>query len=380
MTEIYLDAAATSLWRPMAVAEAAARSILTHAGYGRDQSAAAEAAAEEVYACREAAARLFGLSDPARAVFCASATHALNTAIFGLCVPGKACVASCFEHNAAARPLYELARRGVSEVFTARAPLFDADGLAAAFERLIEEKAPGLVVCTMVGNVFGNRLPVERIGACARAHGAAFVCDASQAAGTLDVDVRALGADAVCVPGHKGLLGPTGTGLLLAGGRTPRPLLFGGTGVDSELPGQPETLPERLESGTLNVCGICGLRAGLEYVAAHRERLHRRKSALCAAAAARLAEAGFSVFDPGDGFDAGVFSFDPGFDSERAAGILAENGIAVRGGLHCAPAAHRAAGTLARGTVRISPGPDLRRRAVDRAGRRCAELLARYAG
>lgn len=380
MALVYLDSAATSLWRPVAVAEAVSRSVMLHAGYGRNQSSSADAAAGEIYSCRCAAAEMFNVGDPADVVFCLNATHALNTAIFGLFVPGRPCVISGYEHNAVVRPLGELERRGATEVFAAESALFDKEDAVRAFERMTAEKKPGLVVCTMVGNVFGNVMPVEEIGRICRKYGARFVVDASQAAGTIPVDVKACLADAVCMPGHKGLMGPTGTGLLLLGKNRPEPFLFGGTGTASEEAGQPETSPERYESGTLNVCGICGLGAALKYVREKGGRLHERKKALCEIFASRLEREGFRIFAPGDGFEAGLFSFDAGFDSETAAGMLASRGIAVRGGLHCAPLAHRSAGTLERGTVRISPNPDIGKRTAVRAAETIAGALSAARG
>ncbi len=376
MSLVYLDSAATSLWRPMCVAEAVSRSVILHAGYGRSQSRASDAAAGEVYSCREALARMFGLADPADVVFCMNATHALNTAIFGLYVPGKASVISGYEHNAVRRPVYELSRRGETEVCIAQSKLFDRADAVSAFEAAISEKKPGLVVCTAVGNVFGNIMPVKEIGEICRRFGAAFVVDASQGAGIIPLDMGEIGADAMCMPGHKGLLGPTGTGVLLLGRKSPRPLLFGGTGIASEDVAQPETAPEKFESGTINVCGICGLGAAVKYLAQNGQRLHSRKCRSCETMANILSNSGFRVFGPEEGCETGMFSFDPGFDSEIAAGMLASRGIAVRGGLHCAPLAHRSAGTLERGTVRISPQGNMGSHWARKAGADIVKILS----
>lgn len=375
MAKVYLDSAATSLWRPTCVAEAVARSVMIHAGYGRNRSAPSDAAAGEIFAAREAAARLFGARDASCIVFCLNATHALNTAIFGLYRPGRPCLISAYEHNAVRRPIAELERRGETELAVAESPLFDREGAYAAFAREIENKKPGLVVCTSVGNVFGNIMPIARIGELCKKSGAAFVVDASQGAGILPLDMEKIGADAMCMPGHKGLLGPAGTGIMVLGSSCPRPFLFGGTGIASEEAGMPEAPPERYEGGTLNVCGICGLGEALRYLELHGDAIHRKKQALCRAFAETLAGAGYRVFGPEENGATGLFSFDPGFDSEVAAELLADAGITVRGGLHCAPLAHRAAGTFDRGTVRISPQPNLGMRTAKKAAENIVRVL-----
>lgn len=354
---IYFDNAATSFARPSAVGRAAVESLRHHAGYGRSGHKAAESAAEAVFDCREAAAKLFGLPSPERVVFCLNATQALNTAIFGLPMRAKRAVISGYEHNAVYRPLIERGRRDGTETVIAQSRLFDEQEAAEVFDKLLDERC-GLCVCTMVSNVFGNRLPVERIGAMCGERGIPFVVDASQAAGSLPVDVRAIHADVVCMPGHKGLLGPTGTGLmLLCGTQMPEPLLYGGTGSESASPHLPDAPPERFESGTLNIAGICGLREGIRYVAEHRAAIQANESALAVWLKTRLAAIdGVTVYGEPQ-TPCGLFSFNAdGWDSETLAAALAAQNIAVRAGLHCAPLAHRSVGTEAQGTVRVSFG------------------------
>ncbi len=359
---IYFDSAATSLLRPKSVGRAVLKSIKNHAGYARSGYGAALSAGEEVYSCRCDAAKLFNLSKPENVIFCQNATHALNTAIFGLYRNGSAVVISGYEHNAVLRPLCELERQGKIELIIAKSPLFDSEAAVKAFADAFDShsargKACGLCACTMVSNVFGFIMPVEKIGKLCEERGIAFVVDASQAAGSVEVDSVKIGADIICVPGHKGLLGPTGTGLmLLCSERLPRPLIFGGTGGDSKNRHQPEYAPERYESGTQNVAGICGLRAGILHVQKHREQIFARERILCGLLADGLAEIkGVKVFDLHEN-QAGLLSFSvDGADSEYLAEKLAEKGVAVRGGLHCAPLAHETAGTLKYGTVRLSP-------------------------
>ena len=347
---IYLDNAATSLIKPAAVGRAVVKAMGSLASPGRGGHPPAMAAAETVYTCREEAAALFHMEDPAQVVFTQNATHALNLAIRSLAKPGTKVLISGFEHNAVTRPLHALG----AEIFVAGRQVFDAQGTLEDFERQLD--GAELVVCTHVSNVFGYVLPIYELAELCRARGVPLIVDASQSAGILDVDVQRLGAAFVAMPGHKSLFGPQGTGLLLCG-QLGEPLLFGGSGFDSVRQTMPEELPERLEAGTANVCGIAGLLEGLRYV--------RRKgtAAICAHERALLTQAVHGLQDTdyelfyGEG-QCGVLSLrSPRWDSEELAARLSEQGVCVRSGLHCAPLAHRSAGTLETGTVRLSFSP-----------------------
>lgn len=347
---IYLDSAATSLLKPLAVEQAMLRALRTMASPGRGSHAPAMLAAETVLDCREEAAALFHVSEPERVVFTMNATHALNIAIRSLVPPGGRVVVSGFEHNAVTRPLHALG----AELSVAGRRLFDPEETLRAFSRLL----PGAdaAVCTQVSNVFGYVLPIREIAELCKHNKVPLIVDASQAAGLLDVDLDGWGAAFVAMPGHKGLFGPQGTGLLLCGERG-EPLLYGGSGSESRRQTMPEELPERLEAGTQNVCGIAGLLAGLRYV---REKgtetilAHERK--LLALACEELGGSGIELFTGAE--QAGVLSLRiPGLDSESVAQTLGEHGICVRAGLHCAPLAHESAGTLETGTVRLSFSP-----------------------
>jgi selenocysteine lyase/cysteine desulfurase len=211
-------------------------------------------------------------------------------------------------------------------------------------------------VFTHVSNVFGYILPVEEMAALCRQYGVPFIIDAAQSAGTLPVSLRATGAAFIDMPGHKGLLGPQGTGILLCG-RVPKPLLAGGTGSDSVNQNMPDDLPDRLEAGTVNVPGIAGLAVGLRYlknmgIPTAFQREHRALERTVA----DLKEAGVRVFS--GAHQAATVSFVPDMDCEELATLLGGAGIAVRAGFHCAPLAHESAGTLDTGTVRISFGWD----------------------
>ena len=345
---IYFDAAATTFQKPPAVRRAVLRAMETTASPGRGGYRQARLAEELLYDCRVQAAGLFGC-EPEQAVFTWNATHGLNIALKSLVSRGDRVVISGFEHNAVRRPLYALGARTV----IAGRTLFDPAAVLADFEQQI---IPGTaaVICTHVSNVFGFVLPIEGIARLCRARGVPLIVDAAQSAGALPLSLRELGACFIAMPGHKGLYGPQGTGLLLCADPG-RPLLEGGTGVQSALPQMPEALPERLEAGTPNVCGIAGLRAGLHFlrdsapgeILAHERRLLDR---VCA----RLA--GMERVSLWTGPDqTGVLSLRvQGLDSEDAAELLARRGVAVRAGLHCAPLAHESAGTLQGGTLRLS--------------------------
>ena len=235
---IYLDSAATSLLKPPSVARATAMAVRTMASPGRGGHSAAMRAADTVFACREAAAELFHVPEPERVVFTMNATHALNIAIHSLVSPGDPVVISGYEHNSVTRPLHALG----AQVRVAESPLFDPEAAVSAFRRAL----PGAkaAVCTMVSNVFGYLLPVREIAELCAAAGVPLIVDASQAAGCVAFDAAALGAAFVAMPGHKGLLGPQGTGILLCFAQ-PKPLLCGGTGSQSVLQDMPEELPDR---------------------------------------------------------------------------------------------------------------------------------------
>ena len=347
---IYLDNGATSFHKPQGVYRRVLGAMRTCANPGRGGYGPAMAAARTVYGCREAAAGLFDCQ-PEQVVLTTSCTHGLNIAIRSLVKPGSRVVISGFEHNAVTRPLYGLGAR----VTVAGRKLFDWEDTLSRFEDALRQGA-ACAIFTHVSNVFGYILPAPELAALCRQYGVPFIVDAAQSAGTLPVSLKKLGADFIAMPGHKGLLGPQGTGLLLCAG-TAEPLLWGGTGSASLCQRMPDTLPDRLEPGTLNVPGYAGLAEGIRFLervgidtVAGREHYQMQR---CAAGLKKL---GMQVFS--GPHQAGTVSFLPGMDCEEAARILARQGIAVRAGLHCAPCAHESAGTLATGTVRVSFGYD----------------------
>ena len=347
---IYLDNGATSFHKPAAVRRAVTDAMERCANPGRGGYRAAMEAANVVYRCREIAGELFDC-DADRVVFTSNCTHGLNIAIRSLMKPGARVVISGFEHNAVTRPLHALG----ATIRVAGRRLFDWDNMLDEFEAALQQGADAAVF-THVSNVFGYILPVEQMAALCRDYGVPFIIDAAQSAGSLPVSLKGFGADFIAMPGHKGLLGPQGTGILLCG-KLPQPLLYGGTGSESIRQDMPDDTPERIEAGTLNVPGIAGLYAGLRYLRQEGiERIFKREQKQAKRCAAGLEKMGMKVYS--GPHQAGTVSFLSGLDCETAAQIFAKKGIAVRAGLHCAPLAHESAGTLETGTVRVSFGHD----------------------
>ena len=346
---IYLDSAATTFQKPLSVSYAMQRAMRTMSSPGRGGYAAARAAEETAFRCRSLAAELFGVPSPEQVVFTSNATHALNIAIRSLVPEGGRVAVSGYEHNAVTRPLHALGAR----IKVAASPLFDRAALLRAFENSISPELDA-VVCTHVSNVFGFVLPIEEIAALCRAEGVPLIVDASQSAGILPFELDTLGAAFIAMPGHKGLYGPQGTGILLCaeGGE---PLLAGGTGSNSASPEMPDFLPDRLEAGTHNVCGIAGLAEGLRFVlrktperiVRHEQRLMRLLRESCGTVRGLCGWFGA----PQSGVVSLAFEK---LDCEEAAQRLAAAGVAVRAGLHCAPEAHRSGGSFETGTVRVS--------------------------
>ena len=347
---IYLDHGATSFPKPEAVTEAMRSAMERCANPGRGSHEAAQAGAKAVFSCRERASELFDCQ-PEQVVFTGNCTQGLNMAIRTLVRPGGRVVVSGFEHNAVTRPLYRLRAR----MTVAGRQLFDWEDTLRDFRRALERR-PDAVVFTHVSNGFGYVLSVWEMAELCRRWGVPFIIDAAQSAGTESLSLKELGADFIAMPGHKGLLGPMGTGILLCS-RLPEPLACGGTGSDSVQQNMPRYLPDRGEAGTVNVPGIAGLEAGLRIIQeAGPEKIGQREKKLAAAAAQMLQKKGMEVFR-GE-HQAGTVSFRCSLDCEEAAERLAREGVAARAGLHCAPLAHRSAGTLETGTVRLSFGYD----------------------
>lgn len=351
---IYLDSAATTFQKPPEVAAAVQTAMETMSSPGRGGYAAAMEAAETVFLCRAELAELFGVQNPEQIVFTMNATHSLNLALKSIVSRGDRVVISGYEHNAVTRPLRAIG----AEIAVARAPLFHPETVAEVFEHLMTPETRA-VVCNHVSNVFGFIQPIEELAELCRRKGIPLVVDASQSAGVLPLDLGRLGADFAALPGHKGLYGPQGTGVLICReGVNVKPLMEGGTGSLSLRQEMPEFLPDRLESGTHNVPGIAGLLAGIRYVRRRGvESICLKERSLTLWLAEELKQIpNLRVFsEAGLRNQTGVLSVIPeGRDVERIGMVLAEQGVAVRTGIHCAPLAHDSAGTLKTGTVRIS--------------------------
>ncbi len=351
---IYLDSAATAMQKPDSVRQAMSFALTRMASPGRGGHRPAMLAGQTAFRCRQEAAELFHLENPEHVVFTSNATHGLNIAIKTLVRPGDTVLISGYEHNAVTRPLAAIPEVRVK---VADGPLFEPEQMVDAFRRMMTPEV-STVICTHVSNVFGYILPVYQIAELCRRRGKHLILDASQSAGCLPVYQDLLEADFIAMPGHKGLYGPQGTGLLLCGSEAVEPLVEGGTGSRSLQQEMPEFLPDRLEAGTHNVTGIAGLLEGIRYVRRRgTETILTHEQELISKAANGLRRwPEFRVYGAGrPQWQSGVCSFVPEtMDCEALGEQLGEQGVAVRAGLHCAPLAHQTAGTLKTGTIRVS--------------------------
>jgi len=356
---IYLDNAATSYPKPPQVIRAVAGAMEKLGGNpGRAGHRLSLCAGRVVNACREELCEMLQTGSAENIVFTANATGALNLAIKGTLHLGDEVLCTPMEHNAVMRVLTEYE---TAHMITVNRLPVDSLGLVQphVLQKAITPQTALVVVCH-ASNVTGVIQPVEKLGAVCRENGVPLLVAAAQTAGVLDVGLETLQADMVAMPGHKGLMGPQGTGVLaLRRGILPTPLTFGGTGSRSESMRQPPELPDRYESGTLNLPGIAGLLAGVRFVRRHGSAIRQYEEALTHRLLMALAGIeGVTLLGHPDAPRVGVVSFLlPNMDSSQAADELDRLGFAVRGGLHCAPAAHETLGTLRSGAVRASLGP-----------------------
>ncbi len=356
---VYFDNAATSHPKPDSVVRAVQQALTAYnANPGRSGHRAALAAGREVLKTREALARLMNAPDPMGVVHCFNCTDALNLGIKGSLRAGDHVVTTQLEHNSVLRVLGELARRGRISL-TMVPPRSDGFVAPADIRDALTAKT-SLIICTHASNVTGAIQPVAAIGRLARERGIRYLIDGAQALGAMPVDVQALGCDLYAFPGHKSLLGPQGTGgLCILPGTALTPLREGGTGSGSDSMLQPEELPERYESGTVNLPGIAGLGAGCAYVAERLSQIMMHERELTDMLYRELSRIpGITLYTPAEeSARTGIVCFNAAdLSSAQAEDALARQDIAVRGGLHCAPGAHRFLGTLRRGAVRASIG------------------------
>lgn len=358
---IYLDNAATTMHKPQTVIDAVTQAMCSLGNAGRGATSGALDAARTIHGCRAKLARLLGCPRADHVCFTPNSTAALNTVINGVVRPGDRVVTTVLEHNSVLRPLNRLAaEQGV----TVEHAGCDANGVLDydELERLV---TPGTraVVVTHASNVTGNSVDIVRVAAMAHAVGALVIVDASQSAGTAHIDMQTMGLDVVCITGHKGLMGPQGTGgLAVAEGVDVAPWAMGGTGVHSFDPLQPLEWPTRLEAGTLNGHGISGLSAGLDFIEAQGgvEAIAACERSLADRFHAGVREiSGIKLYGA---FDqptrSAIVSLNVAdIDSAEISDALMQGwGIATRPGAHCAPLMHRALGTERQGVVRFSFG------------------------
>ena len=354
---IYFDNAATTLRKPDCVIQAVVQAMQSFGNSGRGVHSGALSASRIIYDARAALAQLFGAESPERIAFTANSTQALNTAIKGVLNPGDHVITTALEHNSVLRPLYELEDKGVELT------ILPADSLGNIryedFEREIRPNTKAIVT-THGSNLTGNLLDIAKIGAIARRLGLIYIVDASQTAGVFHIDVQKMGIDILCFTGHKGLLGPQGTGgLYVRSGLEIRPLLSGGSGVQTYLRAHPPQMPTALEAGTLNGHGIAGLGAAVRHLLEIGTQTVREKERELMTAFYQevIRIPGIKVYGDFRSMDrCAIVSLNVrDYDSGEVSDALSEQyGIATRPGAHCAPLMHKALGTVEQGAVRFS--------------------------
>ncbi len=357
---IYLDNAATSWPKPEEVYRASDEALRRGGNSGRSGHKLSMAAGRTVEEARILLARLFAVSNPESIVFTLNTTDALNLAIKGILEKGDHVITSSMEHNSVVRPLETFKSNGVEVTKVASSPI---SGVDIQDVRAAIKENTKLMVFSHVSNVTGTVNPIEEIGKLCHDNGILFLVDAAQSAGVIPIDVTKMKIDLLAFPGHKSLLGPVGTGgLFIREGLSLKPIREGGTGSFSELLLQPEKMPDRYESGTLNTSGIAGLAAGVRFLLEQGvETLQEKEASLTNKLLDGISQiSGITVFGPPPGkLRTGVVSLLINGVEPAQAAIIFDNvfDIAVRAGLHCAPDTHRTLGTLETGgTVRLSIG------------------------
>lgn len=374
---IYMDNAATTMHKPQEVIDAVVNAMNSMGNAGRGASEAALSASRVIYDTRDRLAELFGAEDARRIAFTSNSTESLNIAIKGSLNPGDHVITTVLEHNSVLRPLYEMEKNGV-ELSIIRC---DEKGMPdiSQMEASIKENTK-MIICTNGSNLTGNYVDVSVIGKMAHAHGLMFVVDASQTAGVFPINVQEMNIDILCFTGHKGLLGPQGTGgMYVRKGVHVRPLLSGGTGVQTYSKTQPEEMPTALEAGTLNGHGIAGLDAAIGYLEETGiDTIRAKEQALMKRFYEGIKEipgvkiyGDFSSMDRCAVVSLNIRDYDSGEVSDA---LLTDYGISTRSGGHCAPLMHEALGTVEQGAVRFSFSHYNTEAEVDTAIRAICEL------
>lgn len=354
---IYFDNAATSLQKPEAVIEAVAEAMKSLGNASRGAHGAALGSNRMVYETRELIAELFHIDDPSRIAFTMNATESLNIAIAGIFRPEDHVITTVMEHNSVLRPLYRMEESGTELSFLQA----DKKGNISyeELENAIRSNTRA-VICTHASNLTGNVLDLEKIGEICKKHRLLFLVDASQTAGIIPIDVQKMKISVLCFTGHKGLLGPQGTGgIYVAPEINIRPLVVGGSGVQSYLKTQPDEMPARLEAGTLNAHGIAGLHAAISYIIEKGvEQIYQEEHEKTDYFYRMIRSIpDIHIYgDPEAELHAPIIALNIGdYDSAQVADELMETyGIATRAGAHCAPLMHQALGTQKQGAVRFS--------------------------
>lgn len=354
---IYLDNAATTMHKPKEVIDAVVEAMTSLGNAGRGANEASLSAARIIYDAREKLCRFFNGEDPRQIVFTSNSTESLNIAVKGLLEPGDHVITTMLEHNSVLRPLYEMEKKGVALTIIKadKEGRFSLEEMEAAIRP--ETK---MIVCTNGSNLTGNYVDIGKVGEMAHRHDVLFVVDASQTAGVFPIDVRNMQVDVLCFTGHKGLLGPQGTGgMYVREGLAIRPLKSGGSGVQTYSKTHPREMPTALEAGTLNGHGIAGLRAGVEYIEnTGLDTIRAREQELMWRFYEGVKEIpGVTVYGDFDSRErCAIVSLNIGdYDSSEVSdALLTEYGISTRPGGHCAPLMHEALGTVEQGAVRFS--------------------------
>ena len=354
---IYLDSAATSYHKPDGVARAVAEAISHMGNPGRGAHEASLDASRVVYGTREKMAGLFGVEEASQIVFTANSTESLNIAIQGLVDPGDHVITTVMEHNSVLRPLYLCQQRGVSLTILP----FSAAGTVTpeAIEAVIRSNTR-MIVCTHGSNLTGDLNDLEAIGRVCKKHHLLFVVDASQTAGVFPIQMDSMNIDVLCFTGHKSLMGPQGTGgMCVRKGVRIRPLLVGGSGIDSYSKIHPQVMPTALEAGTLNAHGIAGLSAALDFIKKvtpdvirqREEELTRRFVRQIKSIPGVKLYGNYEQFPRAPILSLNILDYDSG---EIADALAQDYGIMTRAGAHCAPLMHETLGTKSQGAVRFS--------------------------
>lgn len=356
---IYLDNAATSGQKPIAVIKAVDNSLLNfNANPGRGGHTLSIKTAEEVYKCRKKVKDFFNATSENNVCFTYNCTYAINLVLNGILCEGDHVIISSLEHNAVARPINYLKKNKNIDYDIAKVDLINDEITIKNIEKCIK-KSTKLIFVTAASNVVGRKLPLKRIGEICKENNILFGTDAAQLAGKSIIDMKNFNIDFLCFAPHKGFYSPAGLGVLICEKAIKNVLISGGTGINSYDLLQPEELPERLESGTINVPAIMGLSAGIEFIKSKVLRhIEGYEMSLIQRLYKKLKNIGAELYTifPEQKFFAPVISFNiKGFSSDEIGDYLNKNNIAVRTGLHCSPLAHKQIGTFERGTVRISP-------------------------